>query len=77
MKVLRETVHIRSSSSIHIDYNQPLVGGLSVRSTPARQIYNLQLVGGSTSFVTVSLVCEVSGCRLSVHGARSVLYSSR
>ena len=48
MKVLREKVHCRSSSSIHIDYNQPLVGGLSVHSTPARQIAKFQLPGGST-----------------------------
>eukprot|EP00966_Prymnesium_polylepis_P057742 1337363-Prymnesium_polylepis.2 len=33
MKVLREKVQCRSSSSIHIDYSQPLVGGLSVHST--------------------------------------------
>jgi hypothetical protein len=50
MKVLREKVQCRSSSSIaiHIDYSQPLVGGLSVHSTPARQIDNLSLPGGST-----------------------------
>eukprot|EP00966_Prymnesium_polylepis_P289541 6687956-Prymnesium_polylepis.1 len=45
MKVLRENVHCRSSSSIHIDYNQPFVGGLSVHSTPARQMVNLSLAG--------------------------------
>ena len=37
MKVLREKVYCRSSRSIHIDYNQPLVGGLSVNPDPARQ----------------------------------------
>eukprot|EP00966_Prymnesium_polylepis_P325780 7381725-Prymnesium_polylepis.1 len=46
MKVLRETVHCRSSSSIHTDCNQPLVGGLSVHYTPARQIANVSLLGG-------------------------------
>eukprot|EP00966_Prymnesium_polylepis_P087279 2020113-Prymnesium_polylepis.1 len=45
MKVLRENVHCRSSSSIHVDYSQLLVGGLSVHSTPARQTGNLQLAG--------------------------------
>ena len=45
LSVLRENVHCRSSSSIHIDYNQPLVGGLSVHSTPARQIAKFQLPG--------------------------------
>ena len=50
MKVLREKVRCRSSSSIHIDYNQPLLGGLSVHYTPARQICNLQLLGGSTYY---------------------------
>eukprot|EP00966_Prymnesium_polylepis_P203423 4712797-Prymnesium_polylepis.1 len=48
MKVLREKAHCRSSSSIHLYYNQPLVGGLSVHPTPARQIGNLSLAGGST-----------------------------
>ena len=43
MKVLRERVHCRSSSSTRVDYNQPLVGGLSVHSTPARQIAKFQL----------------------------------
>jgi hypothetical protein len=41
MKVLREKVHCRSSISIHIDCNQPLVGGRCVHSTalpPRRQI---------------------------------------
>ena len=47
VKVLREKVLCRSSSSIHVDYNQLLVGGLSVHSTPARQIDNLSLDGGS------------------------------
>ena len=46
-KVLREKVHCRSLSSIHMDYNQPLVGGPSVHPTPAMQIGNLQLTGGS------------------------------
>jgi len=49
-KVLREKVHCRSLSSIHMDYNQPLVGGLSVHSTPARQIAKFQLPGGSKLF---------------------------
>ena len=48
MKVLREKAQCRSSSSIHIDYNQPLVGGLSVHSTPARKNRNVSLHGGST-----------------------------
>ena len=47
-KVLREKVVCRSLSSIHILYNQALVGGLSMNATPARQIVNLQLPGGST-----------------------------
>ena len=50
MKVLRERAYCRSSSFIHMDYNQPLVGGLSVHSTPARQIDNVLLPGGSTAF---------------------------
>ena len=48
-KVLREKVHCRSLRSIHIDYNQPLVGGPSVHPTPATQIANIifiQLPGG-------------------------------
>eukprot|EP00966_Prymnesium_polylepis_P018314 421899-Prymnesium_polylepis.1 len=52
MKVLRKKVHSRSSSSIHLDYNQPLAGGLSVHSTPARQIGNLSLTGRSTDVAT-------------------------
>ena len=48
-KVLRENVHCRSLSSIHILYNQPLVGGLSVHPDPARQIVNVSLPGGSTT----------------------------
>eukprot|EP00966_Prymnesium_polylepis_P228393 5286156-Prymnesium_polylepis.1 len=55
MKVLREKVHCRSSSSIHIDYNQPLAGGLSVHSTPARQIHNVSLPGGSSGSQLKSL----------------------
>ena len=31
-----------------MDYNQPLVGGPSVHPTPATQIGNLQLDGGSS-----------------------------
>eukprot|EP00966_Prymnesium_polylepis_P267518 6180133-Prymnesium_polylepis.1 len=31
-----------------MDYSQPLVGGISVHSTPARQIGKVQLLGGST-----------------------------
>ena len=46
-KVLREKVHCRSLSSIHMDYNQPLVGGPSVHPTPATQIGHLSLAGGS------------------------------
>ena len=46
-KVLREKVHCRSLSSIHILYNQPLVGGLSANLDPAKWIANLQLAGGS------------------------------
>ena len=49
-KVLREKVHCRSLSSIHMDYNQPLVGGPSVHPTPATQIANLSLDGGSNVF---------------------------
>jgi hypothetical protein len=53
MKVLREKVQRRSSSCIRIDYSQPLVGGLRVHSTPATQIANFQLTGGSRSYVWV------------------------
>ena len=45
-KVLREKVHCRSLSSIHMDYNQPLVGGPSVHPTPARAIDNVSVNGG-------------------------------
>ena len=45
-KVLREKVHCRSLSSIHMDYNQPLVGGPSVHPTPARAIDNVSVHGG-------------------------------
>eukprot|EP00966_Prymnesium_polylepis_P149526 3454628-Prymnesium_polylepis.1 len=51
MKVLKEKVQCRSSRSIHIDYNDPLVGGLSVHSTPARQIDNRSLPGGRSSYL--------------------------
>ena len=46
-KVLTENFHSRSLSSIHILYNQALVGGLSASPAPATQIDNLQLTGGS------------------------------
>ena len=38
-----------SLSSIHILYNQALVGGLSVSYVPATHIANIQLNGGSIS----------------------------
>ena len=47
MKSLSEKVPCRSLSSIHIDYNQPIVGGLSVHSTPATLSDNVFLAGGS------------------------------
>eukprot|EP00966_Prymnesium_polylepis_P122455 2830779-Prymnesium_polylepis.1 len=62
MKVLREKVHCRSSSSINIDYNQPLVGGLSVRSTPARQIHNLSLPGETTVYRSYLGLGGVGAC---------------
>jgi len=40
---LRSQVHCRSLSSIHIPYNQALVGGLSDRFDPATRIANLLL----------------------------------
>ena len=45
--VLREKVLCRSLSTIHILYNQALVGGLRTNPDPARQIVNLQLNGGT------------------------------
>ena len=47
-KVLREKVLCRSLSSIHILYNQALVGGLSTSLDPGTRIVNLPLNGGST-----------------------------
>ena len=47
--VLNEKVHCRSLSSIHILYNQALVGGLSNSFDPATRIVNLQLTGGSAA----------------------------
>ena len=41
----------RSLSSIHILYNQALVGGLSDSFDPATRIANFQLPGGSTVFL--------------------------
>ena len=38
----------RSLSSIHILYNQALVGGLSMNATPTKWIPNIQLNGGSS-----------------------------
>ena len=48
-KVLREKVLCRSLSSIHILYNQALVGGLSDSFDPAVRIAKFQENGGSTS----------------------------
>ena len=60
-KVLSKKVHCGSLSSIHIHYNQALVGGLSDTFDPATRIHNLQPYGGSTTwtatlhpFVTVA-----------------------
>ena len=44
---MSKKVHCRSLSSIHILYNQALVGGLSDSSDPATRIVNLSLDGGS------------------------------
>ena len=49
-KVLSKKVHCRSLTSIHIDYNQALVGGISMNPDPTRQIVNLQLNGGSSVY---------------------------
>jgi hypothetical protein len=46
-KVLSKNVHCRSLSSIHILYNQALVGGLSAIFHPATRIALVQLPGGS------------------------------
>ena len=51
-KVLREKVHCRSLSSIHILYNQALVEGLSVSFDPATRIGNVQLDGGSMKWAS-------------------------
>ena len=60
-KVLREKVHCRSLSSIHIDYNQPLVSGLSMNATPLTRIVNLQL-DGEVAFE----ICDL--CSMSARG---------
>ena len=60
-KVLREKVHCRSLSSIHIDYNQPLVGGPSVHPTPAMQIGNLQLPEVVLCYCDKAVVLPVEG----------------
>ena len=52
-KVLREKVHCRSLSSIHMDYNQPLVGGPSVHPTPARAIGNVSLWTEGTDYLLI------------------------
>ena len=54
-KVLREKVHCRSLSSIHILYNQALVGSLSMNATPLTRIVDLSLVGGSTHQFSICL----------------------
>ena len=51
MKVLTEKVHSRSLSSIHILYNQALVGGLRDTFDPATRIGNVSLAGGSISWI--------------------------
>ena len=48
--VLRSKVHCRSLSSIHILYNQALVGGLSDTFDPGWRTCHLQLNGGSTPY---------------------------
>ena len=50
VKVLSRKVHCMSLSSIHILYNQAIVGGIKPLLRPARQIVNLQLDGGSTPY---------------------------
>ena len=40
----------RSLSSIHILYNQALVGSLSMNATPTSLIYNVKMDGGSKRF---------------------------
>ena len=47
-KGLSENVISSSLSSIHVLFNQVLVGGLSSHLTPATRIANFQLDGGST-----------------------------
>ena len=59
-KFLREKVHYRSLSSIHIDYNQPLVGGLSINATPLMWIVNLSLHGGSTAELSTDYSAQQS-----------------
>ena len=44
---MRKNVHCRSLSTIHMIYDQALVGGLSDSSDPARWSPNIQLDGGS------------------------------
>ena len=44
---MSKKVHCKSLSSIHIFYNQALVGGLSDTFDPATRIGNIQLAGGS------------------------------
>ena len=48
-KVLSENPLCRSLSSIHILYNQAIVGEMGPRLTSARWIHNVQLHGGSTN----------------------------
>ena len=48
---MSKKVYCRSLSSIHILYNQALVGGLSDIPDRARRIVNLFLLGGSRYYV--------------------------
>ena len=50
MKVLIKKVQCSSLSSIHVLYNQTLVGGVSCTLTPARWIANVKVNGGSNEF---------------------------
>ena len=55
---MSKKVHCRSLSSIHILYNQALVGGLSVSYVPATWIDNIQLDRGSTKMIKPSSRCS-------------------
>ena len=73
---MSKKVHCRSLSSIHILYNQALVGGLSDSSDPATRIVNLSLLGGITT--SVRKVLKERAHALCVHiraPAGSWLYS--